>query len=74
MANQGEVIRDAAEAILRVTGKPLHSSELAELVRTRVPRSLNVSRKSVYNYLYDAPTRFFRPEPGMWSLKDQSER
>lgn len=70
MQNQGETIRNAAEAILKERGRPIATVELAMLIRERVADELNVSRKSVYNYLYDAPQRFVRPAPGVWSIRN----
>jgi hypothetical protein len=64
-------IRDAAEYLLKETGKPLHNSSIAEKVLPELGIAGGVSPKDVNTCLHDDPLqRFVRVGKGTWMLKD----
>lgn len=64
------LIRDGAEAALKAARRPLHNSEIAELVLPQLGLSQSVSSKDVNTALHDDPcARFVRVGRGTWTLK-----
>ena len=67
--NRADSIREAAVRVLERQKRPMRTADLAASVSAELLENEMVNGKTLYNCLYDDPSRFQTISPGTWALK-----